>query len=57
MPTDCLEFLMAMTAAMKKVLSPISETSIIPHDFRKPPAKPPASRLVIPPTGPYSICD
>lgn len=38
---------MAMTAAMKKVLSPISETSIIPHDFRKPAPKPPAKILVM----------
>lgn len=38
---------MAITAAMKKVLSPISDTNIIPHDFRKLAPKPPASRLVI----------
>ena len=36
-----------MTAAMKKVLSPISETNIMPQDFRNPAVKPPASRLVI----------
>ena len=27
---------MAMMAAMKKVLSPISDASIMPHDLRKP---------------------
>lgn len=36
-----------MTAAMKKVLSPISDTSIMPDDFRKPAAKPPESKLVM----------
>lgn len=30
------ECFMAMMAAMKKVLSPISEARIIPHDFRNP---------------------
>ena len=45
--TDCLEFFIAITAAMKNVLSPISETKIIPHDFKKPVAKPPASKLVM----------
>ena len=45
--TDCRELRIAMTAAMKKVLSPISETSIMPQDFRNPAAKPPASRLVM----------
>ena len=38
---------MAITAAMKKVLSPISETRIMPQDFKKPAARPPASRLVM----------
>ena len=36
-----------MTAAMKKVLSPISETNIMPQDFRNPAVRPPASRLVM----------
>lgn len=42
-----LELRMAMTAAMKKVLSPISDTSIMPQDLRKPAPKPPASMLLI----------
>lgn len=45
--TDCLEFFIAITAAMKKVLSPISETRIIPQDFKKPAARPPARKLVM----------
>ena len=45
--TDCLEFFIAITAAMKKVLSPISETRIMPQDFKKPAARPPARRLVM----------
>ncbi len=45
--TDCRELRIAMTAAMKKVLSPISETNIMPQDFKNPAAKPPASRLVM----------
>lgn len=45
--TDCLEFFMAITAAMKKVLSPISETRIIPQDFKNPAARPPARKLVM----------
>ena len=45
--TDCRELFMAITAAMKKVLSPISETRIIPQDFKKPAARPPAKRLVM----------
>ena len=30
------EFFIDMIAAMKNVLSPISDTKIIPHDLRKP---------------------
>lgn len=45
--TDCLEFFIAITAAMKNVLSPISETKIIPHDFKNPVARPPANKVVM----------
>jgi hypothetical protein len=34
--TVLLLFFIAITAAMKNVLSPISESKIIPQDFRKP---------------------
>jgi hypothetical protein len=34
--TCCREFFIAMTAAMKNVLSPISDAKITPHDFRNP---------------------
>ncbi len=45
--TSRLEFRIAMTAAIKNVLSPISETNIMPQDLRKPAVSPPASRLVM----------
>jgi hypothetical protein len=34
--TCFLEFFIAMTAAIKKVLSPISEARMTPHDLKKP---------------------
>ena len=34
--TTARECFMAMIAAMKNVLSPISDARIMPHDFRKP---------------------
>ena len=34
--TSFLSLRIAMTAAMKKVLSPISEAKITPHDLKKP---------------------
>ena len=34
--TCFLEFFMAITAAMKNVLSPISEAKMTPHDFKNP---------------------
>jgi len=37
--TCFLELRIAMTAAMKKVLSPISEAKMTPHDFRNPSKK------------------
>lgn len=46
-PTDCLEFFIAITAAIKNVLSPISETNIIPQDFKNPVARPPAKKVVM----------
>lgn len=40
MLTVLLGFFMAIIAAMKKVLSPISETRIINHDFTNPCTRP-----------------
>jgi len=42
--TSRREFFMAITAAMKKVLSPISDAKITPQDFRNPSK----NRLVVP---------